>query len=262
MQECLFDYWSREGAGVPLYHSDAFVLRTYTLGERDQIVVFFTRDFGKLRAVARRSHSTRRPTAGYYQPLILLRAILFGRPSQALYRINTVDLLQAFQPLHNDFGYLRSGLYLTELIDVTTHEHEPVPELFTLLLLTLEQLPLVPQTAMLLRLFELQLLMLSGYTPEVLYCVRCTGEVEDDGRRYSPRLGGVVCTTCATAVRQTLAVGRPVLAFLRQAIAGNASHGPAMQLDTAAQQELDRVLHAHLTARLGRELKSYAFLQL
>ena len=69
---------------MPLYHSDAFVLRTYKLGERDQIVVFFPGDFGKVRAVARRSQSSRRPQASYYQPLMLVRAILFGQPSRPL----------------------------------------------------------------------------------------------------------------------------------------------------------------------------------
>ncbi|MGQ4808894.1 DNA repair protein RecO [Candidatus Entotheonellaceae bacterium PAL068K] len=247
---------------MPLYHSDAFVLRTYTLGERDQIVVFFTCEFGKLRAVASRSHSTRRPMAGYYQPLILLRAIFFRRPSQALYRIDAVDLIQAFRPLHEDFSYLRCGLYLTELIDVTTRDHEPVPELFTLLRRTLEQLPQVADTAMLLRLFELRVLMLIGYTPQVLYCTRCAEDVKGDEGRYSPQLGGLLCATCATAVRQTLAVGRTALAFLRQAIASHASQAAARRLDPTAQQELERLLQAHLTARLGRELKSYAFLQL
>ena len=247
---------------MPLYQSDAFVLRTYKLGERDQIVVLFTRDFGKLRAVARRSHSSRRPTAGYYQPLLLLRAIVFGRPSQALYRMNSVDLVQAFRPLHEDFGYLRCGLYLTELIDATTHDHEPVPELFTLLHLTLEQLPQVPQTSVLLRLFEVRLLMLLGYTPQVLYCACCDGDVPDGAARFSPPLGGLVCPRCAVTVRRTLALGPQALAFLRQAMAGDAGQGPAMQLDPAAQQELDGVLHMHLTTCLGRELKSYAFLQL
>ena len=42
---------------VALYRSAAFVLHTYKLAETDQIVVLFTQEFGKLRAVARRSHS-------------------------------------------------------------------------------------------------------------------------------------------------------------------------------------------------------------
>jgi DNA repair protein RecO (recombination protein O) len=247
---------------VPLYQSDAFVLRTYQLGEADQIVVFFTRDFGKLRAVARRSHSPRRHSASYYQPLLLLQTILFGRPTQALYRINTVDIVQTFRGLHEDFERLRCGLYMTELLDVTTHEREPLQELFTLFQLALEQLLQTTNTALLLRQFELRLLGIIGYTPQVLYCARCACELRPHDRTFSPLLGGLLCSACAPEVRQTLLISPATRAYLCGVIDSTTTEFPAIALDTSAQQELETLLHLHLTARLGRELKSYAFLHL
>jgi DNA repair protein RecO (recombination protein O) len=250
-----------KGDNVPLYQSDAFVLHTYTLGEADQIVVLFTRDFGKVRAVARRSHAPRRHTASYYQPLRLLRTIFFGRPTQALYRLNTVDLVQAFRPVHEDFSLLRYGLYMTELIDVTTHEREPMPELFALFQETLEQLMHAPHAPLLLRLFELRLLMAIGYTPQLLHCACCTRELQAHERTFSPHYGGLICTACRAEVRHAFSVSAAALEALRQALASDTPHFPAA-LDRTGQQDLERVLHAHLTACLGRELKSYAFLQL
>jgi len=247
---------------VPLYQSDAFVLRTYKLGETDQIVVFFTQEFGKLRAVARRSHSLRRHTASYHQPLMLLRTILFGRPSQSLYRINTVDLVESFRALREDFGLLRCGLYMTELLDVTTHEREPMPELFMLFHKTLEQLGQAASVTPLLRLFELRLLMTIGYTPQLEYCARCACEVQPHECTFSPHLGGLVCTSCAPAVHHTLTVSPATLETLRLTIADEETGAASMRLDVVAQQELEHLLHTHLTARLGRELKSYAFLHL
>jgi DNA repair protein RecO (recombination protein O) len=247
---------------VPLYQSDAFVLRTYQLGEADQIVVFFTRDFGKLRAVARRSHSPRRPSASYYQPLQLLHTILFGRPTQALWRINTVDIRQTLRGLHEDFERLRCGLYMTELLDVTTHEREPLPELFALFHETLEQLLQVPDTGLLLRLFELRVLEIIGYTPQMFYCARCAGELRPQERTFSPLLGGLVCGTCAPDVRQTVRISPATRAYLCSVIDRDAAGVPTVSLAPSEQQDLEKLLHLHLTARLGRELKSYAFLHL
>jgi DNA repair protein RecO (recombination protein O) len=246
---------------VALYRSAAFVLHTYKLGETDQIVVLFTQEFGKLRAVARRSHSPRRHAASYYQPLMLLDAIVYGRPGQALYRMHSVDILQALRPLHEDFGLLRCGLYMTELIDVATHEREPAPELFTLFHQTLEQLT---QTSdpMLLRHFELRLLMAIGYTPQLLYCAQCTRDLEAQAHTFSPRLGGLLCMTCASTVRQTLTVSPEALTYLRRALAHGTTVEPPTPPAATVQQELERLLHAHLTFCLGRELKSYAFLHL
>jgi DNA repair protein RecO (recombination protein O) len=247
---------------VALYRSDAFVLHTYKLGETDQIVVLFTQDFGKLRAVVRRSHSPRRHTAGYYQPLMLLHTIVYGRPGQSLYRMHSVDIVQAFRPLHEDFGLLRCGLYMTELIDVATHEREPAQELFLLFHQTLEQLAQAPSPPMLLRLFELRVLMAIGYTPQLLYCAQCTRDLHEHERTFSPRLGGILCTACAATVRQTLTVSDEALTYLRLALVGDSSSVSSTSLTTTGQQELEQVLHAHLLYCLGRELKSYAFLHL
>jgi DNA repair protein RecO (recombination protein O) len=247
---------------VPLYRSDAFVLRTYTLGEADQIVVLFTRELGKIRAVARRSHSPRRHTASYYQPLLWLHAIFFGRPTQALFRLNTVDLVQSFRQLHEDFGLLRCGLYLTELLDAATQEREPVPELFTLFHETLTQLAQTSPPAMVLRRFELQVLMAIGYAPQLLHCARCARDLQPHERTFSPHLGGLLCQSCTPAVRQTFAVSAATLDVLQQAMASDPADLPVLEVDPAGHQELERLLHTHLTACLGRELKSYAFLHL
>jgi DNA repair protein RecO (recombination protein O) len=247
---------------VALYRSDAFVLHTYKLGETDQIVVLFTQDFGKLRAVVRRSHSPRRHTASYYQPLMLLNTIVYGRPGQSLYRMHSVDIVQAFRPLHEDFGLLRCGLYMTELIDVAIYEREPAPELFILLHQTLEQLAQVSSPPMLLRLFELRLLMAIGYTPQLFYCVQCTRDLHEHERTFSSRLGGILCTACDATARQTLTVSHETLAYLRLALAGDSPVVPLTALTTTGQQELEQLLHAHLLCCLGRELKSYAFLHL
>ncbi len=247
---------------MPLYHSDAFVLRTYKVGETDQIVVFFTRELGKIRAVVRRSHRWQRHTAGYYQPLMLLRVILFGYPQRALYRVNTVDVRQAFRPLHEDFDALRRGLYMTELLDVTTREREPLPEIFTLFTEALTLLQQMPASFLPVCLFEMRLLAAIGYTPQLSYCVRCSQKLHPQDCTFSPSLGGLLCTACAAKVVPAFPVTPATLAYLRRALADTSKGLAMLPCSAAMQQELENLLHAHLVARLGRELKSYPFLHL
>ena len=247
---------------MALHRSDAFVLHTYKLGEADQIVVLFTREFGKLRVVARRSHSLRRHPASTCQPLTLLNAIVFGRPNQTLYRLQGADIVQAFRPLQEDFGLLRSGLYATELIDVATHEREPAPELFALLHDTLEHLTRTTAPAAVLRLFELRVLMVIGYTPQLECCAHCARSLQPQACTFSPKLGGLLCPDCVPSARQTVTVSPAALAYLRLVMHGAAAEVLPSALDEATQQDLERLLHVHLTSCLGRELKSYAFLHL
>ena len=247
---------------MPLYQSHAFVLRTYKLGESDQIVVFFTQQHGKIRAVARRSHGPRHRLSSYCQPLCLLNAILFGRPAQSLMRINSVDMIHPFRALHEDFTLLRSGLYLTELVDVATREHEPLPDLFALMRWGLNRLTEVKHPSLLLRCLEMHLLMLMGYTPQLIFCSSCMRDLPLADGRFSPRLGGLICTTCDLSVHRTIKVSGRAIEVLRQMIDNDSEASLERSYETEIEAELDQLLHAHLVARLGRELKSYAFLQL
>ena len=247
---------------MALHHSDAFVLRTYKLGETDQIVVLFTRDFGKLRVVARRNRRGHSRTAGHYQPLARLRVIVYGRPTRSLYHTHSVDILQPFRALHNEFNLLSCGLYMTELIDVSTEDRQPAPELFSLFDEALEALTQAghgPGAPMVLRHFEMSLLTLTGYALQLAQCAHCGGPLPPGAGSFNARAGGMVCEKCS-ATRHTLKIGSTACDYLR-GMTGQAPM-PEGAPDAATQQDLERLLHLHLTTCLGREIKSYPFLSL
>ncbi len=247
---------------MSLYRSDAFVLRTYKIGESDQIVVLFTRDFGKLRVVARRNRRGHSRTAGHYQPLRRLHAIVYGRPTRSLYHTRSVDIVQAFRTLHEDFNLLSCGLYMTELIDISTQDRQPAPELFALLDEALEALAGARQASeppMVLRHFEMSLLTLSGYALQLSECAHCGRELPPGACSYNARAGGLVCASCAVT-RHTLKVGRAACDYLRRMMGPIPL--PDAAPDAATRQALERLLHLHLTTCLGREIRSYPFLSL
>ena len=245
---------------MALFRSDAFVLRTYKLGESDQIVVLFTRDFGKLRVVARRNRRGHSRTASHYQPLMRLHVIVYGRPAHSLYHTHSVDIVQAFRVLHEDFTLLSCGLYMTELIDVSTQDRQPAPELFALFdeaLGALAQSAPAPGPPMVLRHFEMSLLTFSGYALQLTDCAHCGGELPPGAGSFNARAGGLVCAACA-ATRHTLKISPAACEYLR----GMMGQIPLPEESPGAvtQQELERLLHLHLTTCLGREIKSYPFL--
>ena len=245
---------------MALFRSDAFVLRTYKLGESDQIVVLFTRDFGKLRVVARRNRRGHSRTASHYQPLMRLHVIAYGRPTRSLYHTHSVDIVQAFRVLHEDFTLLSCGLYMTELIDVSTQDRQPAPELFALYdeaLEALAQSAPAPGPPMVLRHFEMSLLTFSGYALQLTDCAHCGGELPPGAGSFNARAGGLVCAACA-ATRHTLKIGPAACDYLR-GMMGQIPL-PEESPNAVTQQELERLLHLHLTTCLGREIKSYPFL--
>ena len=109
---------------------------------------------------------------------------------------------------------------------------------------------------------DVEKLVCTGYTPQLLYCAHCTSDLPPHACTFSPPLGGLLCPVCAATAPQTFTVSPEAIAYLRRAMEAAADVPLPTPLAATAQQDLERLLHAHLTFCLGRELKSYAFLHL
>src|SRR5512143_3735758 len=76
---------------MPVYTSEALILRTYKLGEADRIVVFLTRDRGKKRGVAKGARRARSRFVGTLEPLTRAGVAYYERELRDLVRINYVE---------------------------------------------------------------------------------------------------------------------------------------------------------------------------
>src|SRR6186713_167985 len=116
---------------MPLYTSDALILRTYKLGESDRIVVFLTRDRGKKRGVAKNARQSRRRFGGALEPLTYGRVGYFERERRELVALHYVE--PARSPLSaidgQALGYVG---YFAELIDEWAQEADPNENLYRL----------------------------------------------------------------------------------------------------------------------------------
>jgi DNA repair protein RecO (recombination protein O) len=116
---------------MPLYTTDALILRTYKLGESDRIVVFLTRDRGKRRGVAKNARQSRRRFGGALEPLTYGRVGYFERERRELVSLNFVEAVRS--PLlvqdGESLGYVG---YFAELIDEWAQDADPNETLYRL----------------------------------------------------------------------------------------------------------------------------------
>src|SRR6202521_60550 len=109
---------------VPLYTTDALILRTYKLGESDRIVVFLTRDRGKKRGVAKNARQSRRRFGGGLEPMTWGRVAYVERERRDLVLLNYVEPTRS--PLSAaDGDALSYAGYFAELIDEWAQEADP-----------------------------------------------------------------------------------------------------------------------------------------
>jgi DNA repair protein RecO (recombination protein O) len=242
---------------MPVYTSDALILRTYKLGEADRIVVFLTRDRGKKRGVAKGARRAKSRFTGALESLTRAGVAYYERELRDLVRINYIEPQRsplAIVARHAENAYaLGHAEYFAELIDEWAPEGHADERLYRLGSSVIDAFADGAPTDRLARYFEFWLLRLQGVYPQLSACPECGGPF-DGGAMMPARDPLYVCLRCASGGGTEISLD--ALRFLRSAAAASPDSllgipleaGPGRELETAHR----RLIHLHLE----KELKS------
>jgi DNA repair protein RecO (recombination protein O) len=157
--------------------SEAVVLRTWQVHEADLIVSLFTRDYGRVRGVAKAALKSRKRFGGALEPMTLARAWFAERPRQELIRLDQLEIIRS--PLLAPVDHTRMAVlsFYAEVIDEALPERDPQDAVFRLLVSVLEQTSAVQseiiQPWMALTYFSLWMTRLMGLLPDIGHCIVC-----------------------------------------------------------------------------------------
>jgi DNA repair protein RecO (recombination protein O) len=232
------------------------LIRQRDLGEADRILTFFTRERGKVSAIAKGVKRARSKLAPVLQLFAQARVQLAA--GRSLEVVTQARLEETFCHLREDMGRYASACYVAEMAQAMTEEGAAAEWVFELLAATLKGLDAGGETATLTRGFELKLLTGLGYGPELETCVSCGVEVEDHPGGFSVPEGGVLCRRCGRGEGAPLS--RAGLLGMRDLVGLPQEELGGRRLTEKVRQELGRVLRRFVDYRLERPLRSAAFL--
>lgn len=236
----------------------AIVLRTVDYGEADRVVTLFTRQAGKLSALARGARKSVRRFGAALGLFGVGEAVLVDKPNVELSALESFDGARGFPALMSDVAKVAHGGYACEVVRELIAPRQPEPEIFELLVTFFAALESAPARAETLRIFELRLLDALGLRPQLEACVACgTEELGGAGDVLDVRRGGVVCAHCHGH-------GRPLVDDVRRALVDAQAldlHGAAgWSLTPSANAGAREALGAIIVDHVGRPLKSLEFI--
>ncbi len=172
--------------------SEAVVLRTWPLHEADLIVSLFTRDYGRLKGVAKSALKSRRRFGGALEPMTEARAWFAERPGQELVRLDQLELVRS--PLSGPVDHARMAVlsFFAEVIDEALPERDPQETVFRLLVSVLEQTT-VDHPWMPLTYFQLWMTRLMGLLPDIAHCTACGEPLQAAEVSFSTYADGLFC---------------------------------------------------------------------
>jgi DNA repair protein RecO (recombination protein O) len=258
---------------MPVLTSEAVVLRTWPLHEADLIVSFFTRDYGRMKGVAKAALKSRKRFGGALEPMTLARAWFAERPRQELVRLDQLEILGSPLSRPVDAARLATLSFYAEVVDEALPEHDPQDAVYRLVVSVLEHttavqpeiapLPLSsPQSSgpptsgpwMPLTYFSLWMTKLMGLLPDIAHCMVC-GDALDAGQvSFNAMADGLYCSLHRSAGSTALSDDSWQLAqrMLRAPVASFATE----QWPRRRGQDLRRFTLQALERHLERKLRS------
>jgi len=259
--------------------SEAVVLRTWPVHEADLIVSFFTRDYGRMRGVAKAALKSRKRFGGALEPMTLARAWFAERPRQELVRLDQLEILRS--PLSAPVDHTRMAVlsFYAELIDEALPEHDPQETVFRLLVGVLEQTkavetlprsenrdrghandqagttqPTAAQPWMALTYFSLWMTRLMGLLPDISHCIVCGEALHAAEVSFSTYADGLFCALHRNGSANTLSADSWQLA--QRMLKAPAAAFAGEPWPRKRGQDLRRFALQTLERHLERKLKS------
>lgn len=241
--------------------AEGLILRVTDFSETSRIVVLFTREFGKISALAKGGRRLKGPFESALDLLATCQIVFLRKSTSGLDLLTEAKLVTRFRPHERDLTCLYAGYYVAELLLGLTEDYDPHPELYSAAQEALESFGNPETTRLGVLRFELTLLREIGQLPDFESCVACGARL-DEGRTFGfwVTQGGLICPDCQREEYSQLNIHAGTAAALRMLASDNDQAWKRLSLSPQQSKEMKQVTTAALSSILGKRPKMLKYL--
>ena len=236
---------------MSLYRDEALILRTQKLGEADRIITLFTREHGRVRAVAKGVRRTKSKFGARLEPASHVDIQLYtGKTFDVVTQVESVE--NYGDAISQDYQKWTVAHAILEAAErFTANEHEPALQHYLLVVGALKALAHESHDAsLILDAYLLRSLSVAGYAPSMTNCSRC--DVPGPHKYFSLMGGGSVCVECTPSASATPSPS--TLELMADLLTGNWERADESEL--RHRREASGLVAAYLQWHLERGLRS------
>lgn len=230
------------------YKATAVILRGRTYGEADRILTLYTKERGKIDAIAKGARRTKSHLAGRLEfGNVVLLGMHRGRNLDV---VVSADIEQPnWQRLVQPERFAAANLII-EMIDAFCEPDLAQPDVYALLTAVLGAIGHSDDPLALLPRFSMRLLDALGLAPPVDTCIHCGKAFDGDGAWLDAEQGGFGCGACRVTWREVLVLDAGELRNL-QAIAAppGGPVAPTLRATRRVAQAIEALVNHHLGRR-------------
>lgn len=242
---------------MKLYKVRAVVLNSREMRDAHRILTLFSKEQGKIRVVA---HGVVKPTSrkrGAVQPFSVTDFLL--RQGRDMDSISECEGLEFFPGVWGDLDKLLYAGHFAELVDALTVDGNPQESIFFLIIKTLRELDKTADPELIARWFELRLIDLLGYLPDLTGCVNCGGEVIGPTIGFSSQAGGLVCCSCAIGV-ESIPCNRGTVAVMQTLLSWDINKINRLRVTQPARAQMYYIMRDYLQWHMEKRSRLMQFM--
>lgn len=241
--------------------TDAIVLKTFDLRETSRIGVFFTRNYGKVKGVMKGIRKDPRKFGSNVDKFSLNGIVYYQYSKSDLHLISQCDLKHYFFPVRQDYRRNVAANYILELVDLIMPAEYINEKVYRLMLDYLETLQTVRDADIdkLIYIFQVKILLLSGFSPHLDSCVKCGRKVHGKVR-FSQYSGGLICQDCPTQAGTFTIISRGTVASILHIEQNDWEKSLRLGLTASVRRELKYILNNFLSYHLERRIRATKYL--
>ena len=184
---------------MALLETEALILRSYNLAEADKIVVCLSRSAGLIRGVAKGCRKLKNRFGASLEPFTLINLTYYEKEHQELVSFRQTEILKSRFNLSSNASLLAGFSYMGDLLIDFSPPHQANDNLFRMALAAFEAVADTPDDLeAVLRYFEVWLLKLEGFLPDLRTCAGCQKVFGDEVVYLGPDLS-LRCVQCSQA---------------------------------------------------------------
>jgi DNA repair protein RecO (recombination protein O) len=241
------------------FRVEAVVLKHNDHGEADRMLTLYTRQRGKLRALAKGVRKVRSRKGGHVEPFTLVSLQL--AKGRNWHIVSQAEAIETYPNLRQDLEGMGYASYVSELLDKFTFDEEENSAVFRLITNTLKRMERGDDPQIVVRFFEIHLLDLLGFRPELKKCVVSEAEIKAEDQYFSAALGGVISPEHGRGRAGAVPISMRALKYLRHFQRSAYREALRAQIAPEVANELEILMQHYITYLLERALNSPAFLR-
>ncbi|MBL8119375.1 MAG: DNA repair protein RecO [Anaerolineae bacterium] len=242
------------------FRTSAIILKRRDFGEADRLLTILTPERGKLDVIAKGARKPTSTKTGHVE--LFTRSDMLIHKGRDLDIVSQAEMTAPYLGIRENLARGAYASYAAELLDRFTGEaDDSYSDLFELLDETLARLCDEADPRLVVRYYEIQLLDLVGFRPELSECVVSRETVEAEDQYFSYVLGGVVRPGYVHDGMGVVPVSMVGLKLLRHMQRSPFSHVRTLTIQAPLHDEVERILLGYITFLLERKLQSVDFVR-